>query len=31
MTKYRLYGVCAALSAVAAVVIASGAGNKFQE
>jgi hypothetical protein len=31
MTKYGLYRVCAALSAVAAVVIASGAGNKFQE
>ena len=29
MTKYRLYRVGAALSALAAVVVASGAANKF--
>jgi hypothetical protein len=29
VTKFHLYRVCAALSAIAAVVVASGAGNKF--
>lgn len=29
MTRYHLYRVAAAISAVATVVVASGAGNKF--
>jgi hypothetical protein len=29
MNKYRLYRIGAALSTIAAVVVASGAGNKF--
>jgi len=29
MTKYSIYRFCAAASAVFAVVVASGAGNKF--
>jgi len=29
VTKYNLYRICAAASAVLAVVIASGAGNKW--
>ncbi len=29
MTKYRLYRIGAALSAIATVVVASGAANKF--
>ncbi len=29
MTKFHMYRACAALSALAAVVVASGAGSKF--
>jgi hypothetical protein len=29
MTKYHVYRVCAAITAVIAVVVASGAANKF--
>jgi hypothetical protein len=29
MTRYHVYRVCAAITAVICVVIASGAGNKF--
>jgi hypothetical protein len=29
MIKYNVYRVCAAISAIVAVAVASGAGNKF--